>query len=65
MTEHSVLKAPARAGSPPTRLMLIGGSWVEAAEGEWREITSPPRRGRVIGRVPRGGAADVDRRRTR
>jgi aldehyde dehydrogenase (NAD+) len=41
--------------------MLIGGNWVEAADGGWREITSPGRRGQVLARVPRGSAADVDR----
>jgi aldehyde dehydrogenase (NAD+) len=41
--------------------MLIGGKWVEAADGGWREITSPGRRGQVLARVPRGSAADVDR----
>jgi aldehyde dehydrogenase (NAD+) len=61
MTEQSVLSPPNGAASPPTRLMLIGGNWVEAAEGEWREITSPGRRGHVLARVPRAGATDVDR----
>ncbi|MBM7804991.1 aldehyde dehydrogenase (NAD+) [Geodermatophilus bullaregiensis] len=61
MTEQSVLSTPAGAASPPTRLMLIGGNWVEAVDGEWREITSPGRRGHVLARVPRGNATDVDR----
>jgi aldehyde dehydrogenase (NAD+) len=61
MTEQSVLSPPTGASSPPTRLMLIGGEWVEAAGGEWREITSPGRRGHVLARVPRGDRADVDR----
>src|SRR5918997_88870 len=61
MSEQSVLSPPTGATSPPTRLMLIGGDWVEAADGEWREITSPGRRGSVLARVPRGKATDVDR----
>jgi aldehyde dehydrogenase (NAD+) len=61
MSETSILASPAGATSPPTRLMLIGGDWVEAADGEWRDITSPGRRGHVIARVPRGNATDVDR----
>ncbi len=61
MSEQSVLSPPTGATSPPTRLMLIGGNWVEAADGEWREITSPGRRGHLLARVPRGNATDVDR----
>src|SRR3712207_8155083 len=61
MTEQSVLNPPTDATSPPPRLMLIGGDWVEAVDGEWREITSPGRRGEVLARVPRGNATDVDR----
>src|SRR3712207_1959764 len=61
MTEQSVLNPPTDATSPPTRLMLIGRDWVEAVDGEWREITSPGRRGEVLARVPRGNATDVDR----
>jgi aldehyde dehydrogenase (NAD+) len=61
MTEQSVLNPSAGTSSPPTRLMLIGGEWVEAADGGWREIASPGRRGSVLARVPRGSAADVDR----
>jgi aldehyde dehydrogenase (NAD+) len=59
---ESGLRSPSTATtSAPTRLMFIGGNWVEAAGGEWREITSPGRRGHVIARVPRGTATDVDR----
>ncbi|MCW2696351.1 MAG: Betaine-aldehyde dehydrogenase, partial [Modestobacter sp.] len=58
MTDQSVLAPPAGTTSTPTRLMLIGGSWVAAADGDWREITNPGRRGQVLARVPRGGAAD-------
>jgi aldehyde dehydrogenase (NAD+) len=61
MTEQSVLSPSTDTASPPTRLMLIGGEWVEAADGEWREITSPGRRGHVLARVPRGNATDVQR----
>ena len=61
MTDQSVLAPPAGATSTSSRLMLIGGDWVDAADGEWREITSPGHRGRVLARVPRGNATDVDR----
>ena len=61
MSEQSVLSPSTGATSPPTRLMLIGGNWVEAADDEWREIASPARRGSVIARVPRGNATNVDR----
>ena len=40
--------------------MLIGGEWVESADGRTIEIESPGNRS-VIGSVPRGGAEDVDR----
>ena len=40
--------------------MLIGGEWVDAASGERIEVENPSRR-EVIGSVPRGAAADVDR----
>ncbi len=40
--------------------MLIGGEWVGSEDGRTIEIESPGDRS-VIGSVPRGGAADVDR----
>ena len=40
--------------------MLIGGEWVETADGRTIEIESPGNRS-VIGTVPRGGGEDVDR----
>src|SRR5690606_22497335 len=40
--------------------MLIGGEWVPAADGRTIAIEAPARK-LAIGRVPRGGAADVDR----
>jgi betaine-aldehyde dehydrogenase len=40
--------------------MLIGGEWVEAAGGEWIDVKSPAT-GELVGRVPKGSAADVDR----
>ena len=40
--------------------MLIGGEWVESTSGQWIEVRSPAT-GAVVGRVPRGTAADVDR----
>lgn len=41
--------------------MLIGGEWVPGQDGNWSEVTSPSRRGTVIGRVPQGESVDVDR----
>ncbi|MBB3084565.1 aldehyde dehydrogenase family protein [Geodermatophilus sabuli] len=60
MTEQSVLSPSTGKTSAPTQLMLIGGKWVEAVEGDWREIVSPGHRGKVLARVPRGTGADVD-----
>ena len=34
MTDQSVIAPAADATSTPTRLMLIGGEWVEAADGD-------------------------------
>jgi aldehyde dehydrogenase (NAD+) len=61
MTHTPLLAASEDTTEVPTRLMLVGGDWVEAVDGGWREIVSPARRGQVIARVPSGGAADVDR----
>jgi betaine-aldehyde dehydrogenase len=41
--------------------MLIGGEWVESADGRTFEVETPAKRGQVIAKVPRAGAADVDR----
>ena len=41
--------------------MLIGGEWVEAADGRTFDVETPATRGRVVAHVPRSGAADVDR----
>ncbi len=41
--------------------MLVGGERVGAVDGRWIEVTAPSRAGQVLGRVPRAGAADVDR----
>src|SRR5882672_9021345 len=41
------------------RKMLIGAEWKEASSGEWIE-TPDPATGKIIGRFPAGGAADVD-----
>ncbi|HEV8516005.1 MAG TPA: gamma-aminobutyraldehyde dehydrogenase [Candidatus Limnocylindrales bacterium] len=40
--------------------MLIGGEWVESSSGEWIDVENPAT-GEVIGRVPAGTEADVDR----
>ena len=41
--------------------MLIGGEWVEAGDGRTFDVETPAKRGTVVARVPRSGAADVDR----
>jgi aldehyde dehydrogenase (NAD+) len=38
---------------------LIGGDWVPAANGQTIDVINPAT-GEVLGRVPRGDAADVD-----
>lgn len=48
------------ASSVRTARMLIGGEWVESADGRTLDIENPANR-RVIARAPRAGAADVDR----
>jgi len=40
--------------------MIIDGEAVEARDGAWTEVRSPAT-GELVGRVPRGSAADVDR----
>jgi betaine-aldehyde dehydrogenase len=40
--------------------MLIGGEWVESTSGEWIDVRSPAT-GALVGRVPAGTEADVDR----
>jgi delta 1-pyrroline-5-carboxylate dehydrogenase len=41
-------------------LMLIDGSLVESSDGSWMESINPATE-EVIGRIPNGTAADVDR----
>ena len=41
--------------------MLIGGEWVDSADGRTFDVETPARRGSVIAQVPRAGAEDVDR----
>jgi aldehyde dehydrogenase (NAD+) len=38
---------------------LIGADWLPASDGQTIDVTNPAT-GQVLGRVPRGGAADVD-----
>ena len=58
MQTRSVLDAAALPESPYIGSMWIGGKASEGS-GEWLESTNPAT-GRVVGKVPRGGAADVD-----
>ena len=39
--------------------MLIGGKWVDAADGRTLEVENPAKR-EIIGSIPRGGAADIE-----
>jgi acyl-CoA reductase-like NAD-dependent aldehyde dehydrogenase len=41
--------------------MLIGGEWVDSADGRTFDVETPAQRGSVIAKVPRAGAEDVDR----
>src|SRR2546427_2018339 len=47
--------------SPTREKMLVGGEWVESADGRTFDVETPAKRGTVVARVPRSGAADVDR----
>src|SRR5216684_1388819 len=47
---------------PPTRgKMLIGGEFVDAADGRTFDVETPAKRGTVVAQVPRSAAVDVDR----
>jgi acyl-CoA reductase-like NAD-dependent aldehyde dehydrogenase len=41
--------------------MLIGGEWVDSADGRTFDVETPAKRGSVIAQVARAGAEDVDR----
>ena len=58
MNVPNVLPAAQAFLNRPAR-MLIGGQWREAASGEWIDAIDPAT-GKVIGRFPAGGKADVD-----
>ena len=47
--------------APAREQMFIGGEWVESSDGRMFDVETPAKRGAVIARVPRAGAADVDR----
>ena len=49
-----------RAQSPEMVPMLVGGEWIESADGRTIAVENPARRERIA-LVPRGGAADVER----
>src|SRR5438132_804500 len=48
-------------GSALREKMVIGGAWVDSADGRTFDVETPARRGSVIAQVPRAGAEDVDR----
>jgi len=47
--------------SPTREKMLVGGEWVESADGRTFDVETPAKRGTVVAQVPRSGPADVDR----
>ncbi len=47
--------------APATYGNLIGGQWSEAGDGRVFDSVNPARRGEVLGRFARGGAAEIDR----
>jgi acyl-CoA reductase-like NAD-dependent aldehyde dehydrogenase len=59
-TLPDALSDPARAFAGRSHRLLIGGEWVEAADGRTFE-TVDPSTGRAIADVALGGAEDVDR----
>jgi acyl-CoA reductase-like NAD-dependent aldehyde dehydrogenase len=53
--------AVAATTTAPREKMLIGGEWIDSADGRTFDVETPARRGSVIAQVPRAGAEDVDR----
>ncbi|MFK5584031.1 aldehyde dehydrogenase family protein [Serinicoccus sp. LYQ131] len=49
------------ADTPRSYRMLIGGSWVDAADGQRIDVITPIDRHRVIATIPRAGEVDADR----
>lgn len=49
------------ADTPRRYRMLIGGSWVDAADGQRIDVITPIDRHRVIATIPRAGEVDADR----
>ncbi len=47
--------------APAREKMLIGGAWVESADGRTFDVETPAKRGTVVAQVPRSAAVDVDR----
>lgn len=43
------------------KLMLIDGQWVESSDGQFIRVENPARKGTIVGEIPRGKEADVDR----
>lgn len=59
MTLHTTLDT--EGTDVPDWKMLIGGEWVDAADGSWTDVTCPSRSNVVLARMPDGKAADVDK----
>jgi betaine-aldehyde dehydrogenase len=47
--------------APAREKMLIGGAWMDSADGRTFDVETPAKRGTVIAQVPRSAAVDVDR----
>src|SRR5256885_16215646 len=58
-TEQHAPETPA-SGAPTTARMMIGGSSVDAADGQTFDVVNPAT-GAVIATAPLGGREDVDR----
>jgi phenylacetaldehyde dehydrogenase len=58
-TDHLLSEATNRFLASPKRL-LIGGAWVDAADGGTLDVKDPAS-GETFARVPAGAAADIDR----
>jgi malonate-semialdehyde dehydrogenase (acetylating)/methylmalonate-semialdehyde dehydrogenase len=58
--EHEILADGATATGVRTIQNYIGGQWVDASASRWSEVRNPAT-AELLGRVPLGGAEDVDR----
>ncbi|WP_435741686.1 aldehyde dehydrogenase family protein [Nocardioides sp. SYSU DS0663] len=59
MKLQTTIDAP--GSGTPEWPMLVGGEWVPASSGEWRDVVSPARGDQVLARVPEASREDLDR----